>query len=76
MAASTKLALAFGAIVALWIALANAAPAQFFVVEWIVRVTQQTSFEDCSRMAEDRAKRHTAACLTAEQYEALKVKKQ
>ena len=82
MATSPKWAIAFGALMALWIvwiawiAVANAAPAQFYVVEWIIRVTPQTNFEDCTRMAEDRAKRHTAACLTAEQYEALKVKKQ
>ena len=63
-------------VIALLIAsVVNAAPAQWFVVEWIVRVTPQTNFEDCTRMAEDRAKRHSAACLTAEQYEALKVKK-
>ena len=63
-------------VIALLIAsVVNAAPAQWFVVEWIVRVTPQTNFEDCTRMAEDRAKKHTAACLTAEQLAALKVKK-
>ena len=69
-----KWALIFGSLAALWIGMANAAPAQWYVVEWILRVTPQPNHEDCARMAADRSKQHTTLCVTAEQLAALKIK--
>ena len=65
MTTRTAWATAFGLAAALWIAVANAEAARYYVVEWYVKLTPMTDADDCGRLAAERSKLRSSACLTA-----------
>ena len=65
MTTRTAWAVALGFTAALWVAIANAEAARYYVVEWYVKLTPMTDADDCGRLAAERSKLRSSACLTA-----------
>ena len=74
MTPNLRWAILFGALTALWIAGANAGTAKWYVVEWYIKLTPMPDVIDCTKLAAERAKVRSTACLTAAEVAKLKLK--